>query len=364
MSLRLSTQDVSRLVQASTVLVTPLSYENGGAWRRAVCRAVEDALGSEASSFALPIKGEEFFEGPREVVSALQAIIPPPEWVRDGLIVNRGPGASSVADWTELFDANAVRMTPFYNDVVCPYRLLAPIVLMADIAEGQFPAALTIYYDNERAAEPHALRRKQLLQLLAPSFCAGVRAYLNFGARRAALETLAESMGTGVMLVDVHGKRLYENRFLAELRSRDPEHERIRNELGHLAERARLFAMQRSRSFESRVGATADVRTGLGAYRLSATAIESYGAGESPTILLLVERLRVRPLEAGELSSRFRLTTREIEVAHLLRTGLASREIAANLRISVNTARRHIEKILWKLNVHSRAAAASTLGGN
>lgn len=346
------------------MLGSPFSYESGGAWRRAACRALEVALGAEASSFALPgIKGEDFFEGPSDVVTALQAIIPPPEWVNDGLILRRGKGISNVADWTELFDADAVRRTPFYNDVVRPCRLLAPVVMMADIADGQLPATLTLYYDDESRATPYAERRKQMLTLLAPAFSAGVRAYLACRTSVGFL-TLAEFAQIGVMLIDENLHPLYENRFLSELRSRDPEHERIRTVVKRVADAVRVLARHGSRSSEPPLRTMAEVRTSTAAYRVSATAMEQIGAGERTTILALVEYLSVKPLESPELATKFHLTPREIEVSRLVRAGRSSREIAIELRISRNTARRHIENLFMKLDVHTRTAAASLLSGH
>jgi DNA-binding NarL/FixJ family response regulator len=65
----------------------------------------------------------------------------------------------------------------------------------------------------------------------------------------------------------------------------------------------------------------------------------------------------------SQLASRFKLTKRETEVAQLVRDGLSTRDIASVLGVSINTARRHVESVLLKLNVHSRAAAVSRLAG-
>jgi len=54
-----------------------------------------------------------------------------------------------------------------------------------------------------------------------------------------------------------------------------------------------------------------------------------------------------------------RLTTREREVLELLDTDLTIPEIAAQLIISVSTARTHIKRIYSKLDVHSRFEAVT-----
>ena len=53
------------------------------------------------------------------------------------------------------------------------------------------------------------------------------------------------------------------------------------------------------------------------------------------------------------------LTPREVEVLRLLVTGASNRAIAAELVVSIPTAKTHVSRILGKLNVQSRARAAA-----
>jgi DNA-binding CsgD family transcriptional regulator len=62
-------------------------------------------------------------------------------------------------------------------------------------------------------------------------------------------------------------------------------------------------------------------------------------------------------------ASSHRLTQREAEALHLLRADASTGHIAATMRISLNTARRHIERLLTKLGVHSRVAAVAMIDG-
>jgi LuxR family maltose regulon positive regulatory protein len=52
------------------------------------------------------------------------------------------------------------------------------------------------------------------------------------------------------------------------------------------------------------------------------------------------------------------LTVRELEVLRLLAAGLSSREIAAELVVSLSTAKAHARHIFGKLEVHNRTQAA------
>ena|SRR5438105_1699092 len=81
----------------------------------------------------------------------------------------------------------------------------------------------------------------------------------------------------------------------------------------------------------------------------------------------------VKPFEPGELLARVQallrrsvpardatsLTRRELEVLHLLADGLKQGEIAKRLVISPKTVGTHIEHVLSKLGVHSRAEAVA-----
>ena len=71
---------------------------------------------------------------------------------------------------------------------------------------------------------------------------------------------------------------------------------------------------------------------------------------------------RVRSLlrrAAGERPRASRLTAREQQVLQLLAEGLSQRDIADTLVISPRTAGKHIERILQKLEVRSRAQAVA-----
>jgi DNA-binding NarL/FixJ family response regulator len=78
--------------------------------------------------------------------------------------------------------------------------------------------------------------------------------------------------------------------------------------------------------------------------------------------------LPLDPAVARDLTSSLRaesrdapdaeLTTRELEILRLLGAGKSNKEIAAELQISVRTARTHVSNILGKLDLTSRTQAA------
>jgi len=196
MPIRLSDAEITAIERANTVLLAPFAYENGEVWRRAAARAVEDCLGGHASSFAAPFAGEPLLTAESDVMRALQALDPPPDWV----------------------DGNSVPNSVF--------------------------------------------------------------------------------------------------------------------------------------------------QTRSASYRISATILDNYASPTAIKVLALVERIARDALDARSLAKQYDLTRREIEIAQLLRQGLATREMSTVLGISVNTVRRHVEQIFLKLDVHTRTAAVARLTGS
>jgi len=78
-----------------------------------------------------------------------------------------------------------------------------------------------------------------------------------------------------------------------------------------------------------------------------------------PSVLLARVRALARRAPTNGMSSENHLTRRELETLRLLAEGLAQREIARALSISPRTVAGHIEHVLAKLGVHSRAQAVA-----
>ena len=361
MGLRLSTAEVAALALANSVLLAPLSYENGESWRRAAARSIQNCLRGDGSSFALPIPGEPLIAAEPDVAHALRAIDPPPDWVVEGLVVRRRERGLTVTDWEELFDADQIRRTAFYNEVVLPHGLAAPVVMMKETGVGALPSALSVYFADERAARRHVKRHKDLLRILYPAYCAGLATYIAYRQNYAALTSLAEDAGIGVLLFDARGLLQRENAFFKQLMSGDPDRDRVRAEAAR-AVRALLSLPTRGVGANATRRTRSELRSAVGLYRISATFFE-LPWHDSIQAVALVDRVDAR-VDARELATRFSLTQREIEIALLLRNGLSSRQISSALGISINTVRRHVERVMLKLDVHTRTAAAAKLVGD
>lgn len=85
----------------------------------------------------------------------------------------------------------------------------------------------------------------------------------------------------------------------------------------------------------------------------------SQGDSDEDIVVLVVQGTPCPSKKA--MQTRYQLTPRETEVARLLSRRLSSREIAEHLYISVNTARRHSERVLQKMGLKRRSAVKDAL---
>ena len=83
-------------------------------------------------------------------------------------------------------------------------------------------------------------------------------------------------------------------------------------------------------------------------------------AGSEAGGLIHVHRSRTTH-DPDSIATRFGLTRREAEVALLIAAGQSNKSIAAELRLSPHTVRRHTESVFRKVGVTSRAALSARL---
>lgn len=83
--------------------------------------------------------------------------------------------------------------------------------------------------------------------------------------------------------------------------------------------------------------------------------------GHGGTLLVGLERLPCEPLSEEALQERWGLTAAEARVARQLVHGASNTRIAAELSISPHTVRHHVEQVLRKLRLSSRAGVGGRL---
>jgi DNA-binding CsgD family transcriptional regulator len=182
---------------------------------------------------------------------------------------------------------------------------------------------------------------------------------------RTALELLSDHLIEGAATFDAAGSVVRMNSALLRMLEQEPERESLSRELDHAASVLRCYRTSKSKHDRSETVTLEvmerELRTCAARYRLSAIWAGRDRRDDSGSVIVLVERVMKGVIDGAVLCDRFHLTPREMQVTRVLATGCSTAALADVLDISVHTARRHLEHILAKLGVHSRAAAVAML---
>lgn len=378
MALLLSSADTGRVNHAARVFLSPFAFESGAAWRREALRAIAPLVNASRSFSGMTLDGEEFWTGEEDVVTGLSST-PIPDFAYRGAVQRRVDLRLDVADWTEIYDVREARASSFYEEVVRPLELYAPLMIITELP-GVRPSAfwnppfertressllmLGFCSSNERSALRNLERRKAMLQLLAPSFAAGTRAYTHARRHKNEFSRLIDTISQPMAILDATGRFLHRNPALAALLERDGERESIERAVARAASTRRTLELRtdlKAAPYQIVERQTTEVRTAIGRYAIHIALLDGVAYGPSDSMLAIVECSEVSASSYARLAKRYRLTSRETQVLQHLSTGMSTRQIATELQISLNTARRHVEHVLTRLGVHSRVAALAKL---
>ena len=105
------------------------------------------------------------------------------------------------------------------------------------------------------------------------------------------------------------------------------------------------------------LGASDYVTKGANRREIIAT-VRAAAAGESPTKSGLLAKIASTLGSTKQMGDDVPLTSRESQVLRHIAMGLSNREIASSLRISIETVKEHVQKILRKIGVSDRTQAA------
>lgn len=95
-------------------------------------------------------------------------------------------------------------------------------------------------------------------------------------------------------------------------------------------------------------------QSGRRTYSCRSFTVTSLSSGHPQTAVAVVLE-RASTAHTGHVFERFKLTTREQEVAQLLLEGLTSKEIGARMQISPNTVKAFLRLIMMKMGVSTRS---------
>lgn len=366
--LTLSEADIRQMERVLTTLLSPLDFDRAEDWGVAAMTSLQPLLRYDQALFGHALDGSMSIQGiGRDLERAAREYAEYFQYVDPGMTQRRRHKQLEVYHRDDLYDPATFPRTEICADWCAPYLLLDPIGMSVEL-DLAYPAALHLYHDSENH-ERFGERGLGLLRLLLPAYKAGVLACSRLSRRRNALKDLFEYSGDGILVVDSLGAVVHQNRRLTELLSQEPEAERLLEEARSMAScvlslvsRPRRDACAAAHS-QSTAPPWRLLRTAREKYRLTGLLLGEATMGTRAHAAIVTTPISRQPMSAARLRSEYRLTAREIGVAHFLAIGKSTLEIADAMRISSHTARHHTENVMRKLGVRRRAEVGARLRG-
>ncbi|HEX8318844.1 helix-turn-helix domain-containing protein [Longimicrobium sp.] len=364
MSITLSSADVAKLTRAIQLLVSPLDFESVDNWRSAVNRGLGDLLCADSAGFLLPVNdGLAMYSDQHDPksLSAFPELEPPrladgrtvwEEGIRCGvtsLEMLYGPGY-------ELF-----RTSAYYNEYAAPngaHDTIGATVPLTGLGSDANAVASLHFWHARPVGRLFGERELALLRLLFPAFRAGVETQVRWDRWRIDLLRSLDTLGQAVMVFDSTGRPIHQTPALTGMLADDPESTVLNLELQVVMNSLRS-AMRIRGYTDGPLGACASViHTGKARYAIRGSLYGGPPSGSIAYMLVSLERRSPIRRPDAELQAVFGLTRAEIRVAAFLAEGKPNVEIARALGVTAHTARRHTERVLQKMGIHSRAQVA------
>jgi len=362
MSITLSSADLENLTRAIYLLVSPLDHESVDTWRSAVNSNLRDLLGADSAGFLLPVdNGLAMYsdEHDPKALSAFPDMQPP--LLPDGRTVWEEGVRSGVTSLEKMYGPgyDRFRRSAYYNEYAAvngAHDTVGATTPWGDVAAD---AVASLHFWHARpVGRLFGEREMSLLRLLFPAFRAGVGLQVRWDKQRTDLLRSIDALGQAVVVYDHSGRTLHQTPALTAMLARDVESSALNWELQAAMNAARGAAAPPARATVPAFGCTREVRTPSARYIVRSCVYGGPPAGSDSYVLVAVERLTPTRRPDSELREAFRLTRAEIRVAVLLSEGKQNVEIAQELGVTDHTARRHTERILQKMGIHSRAQVA------
>lgn len=365
MRLTLSSAALRHFAAAQRALLSPLAYPSSDAWRTDVARCVVPLLGADQAVFVLPrtTGGASLLWGIGYDIAGAGSSYAAHFGALDvGMQETRRIRGLEVYHRDQLYDRAQLGATEIYADWAVPHRFLDIVGMAFDPVPGAPFACLHLMHDRDhRAEDPErtgafGARGRALLRLLLPAFKAGVRTHLALLEQQRTLAAVLDRIETPFAVYEAG--REYRNRALVALLAAEPDRTRIEAALRAAADRLEQ-ADGAPDANPSAPPAALVLATARGRYRLQPS-YTSASPRSAAAVLVEDATNNARP-SRDVLRAQWGLTRREADVLDWLYTGHSTRSLAAGLGISYHTARRHTERLLQKLGLHSRAAIAAAV---
>jgi DNA-binding CsgD family transcriptional regulator len=360
MGLFLRSADITRLQNAIRVLASPFASPDIDAWRSECRRTTRELIGADRAAFVLSLPGEPLVRSDPEMQEAATAWEHYYYQLDTGLTEVRRARQLKVFGVHDLYDLTSLKKTELYNDWLKPHGLVEALAIAVDVDTPRLGASLHCY--GARGKSDFLSRGRYLLGVALPAFEAGVRALARFSAHRERLARSFDASPVSALVMDFSGRILLRTSRLEQLLALDADKGMV-----EAAMRRAILALapvvgHKSASAPDR-GSLCTVRTRRRSYRIQATTlVGSFESNGGVGVAWMETPTWMQPTD-NQLNDHFQLTRREAEVARCLAAGRSNAEVAAALGVSIHTARHHVERVLRKLRIRTRASVGPRLRG-
>lgn len=351
MSVTLSTVDTTAISNCSRVLLSVLDDSSMEAWAGRVMDCARPLLRADRMCMALPVAGG-FTVYPSDpdvqaaAISYAQYYHTTDIWTTARLKTL----GLEVYSYDMVITRPEQNRSEFWNDWILPYRMCKPAGVSRQIEGCPVPATL-MGYKGAATASPFGQRELEILRILQPSFETAVKVVGRFRKTGNDLIRYVDRLRIPTLVVGHNGVAHANDAFTSALGANAREvmngvvpraHSLLRSDrLAHVPEVTGTVSGPHGK----------DVRWSIHLLPCAASAPFALVHFDLPVSLQVTE----------ELCARFELSPRQTQVAHMMAERRSHKEIAAQLGIKPNTARRHCEQVLTRLGVHSRHELRQTL---
>ncbi|HEY3456992.1 MAG TPA: helix-turn-helix transcriptional regulator [Bryobacteraceae bacterium] len=252
----------------------------------------------------------------------------------------------------------------YYNDFLKRYELFH---LLAGFVAGDAKQSISMYSFRSLRAGPFSNESFQLLQLLIPHFQNAAKLHSRLGAMHAGIESL-NTLSAAVFAVNVEGQILHMNDSACRI---------VEANDGLTAPLAKIMTWSRGEHIELLAAIHNASRAAMGnglkaegtlsihrpsgkrPYAVRVRPIRSSrllgGTQTSGAVVFIVDPESADQVDPDVFIRSFGLTQAEAKVAIILMNGKSLEECAAELKISMNTARTHLKRTLSKTGTQRQA---------
>ena len=363
MSLTLSSADVTRYRAASAALLSPLDSPSFDSWRADCLTCVKKLSGADAAAFNLPVDGYELiYTDSDDTRRAIDAYVDYYHRFDFGLHQKRKDLGLEVFNLDMIYDPAELWKTPIQNEWAIPYRLLDCLAMGFEVNGGFGMASLHLYH-NTSSTRPFGDTGLAVLGLMLPAFKAGVATARMLERHRTGLARTLDSLSVGILLANVTGGVVHQNPAISAMLAADPERDKLHVAIRLVARDTASHVLTAGETPGPNEGARVlrRVQTGNALYRVRGCLCGERLFHDRIVVIVTVECVSLRHHSTASLREQHGFTHRQAQVAALIANGTTGEDIAAGLGISRHTVRRHTERILQKLGVHTRAAVSARL---